>query len=233
MILDPDNKYIQKIHSHAPLTGATVLDVGCGDGKISRNIAEYASRVVATDSNATVLEQAKQKNHARNIEFLYTPDGIPDLAAHSFDLVLYTLSLHHIPKDKMVANLSHSGHLLKDNGKIIIIEPSDTGSFMAIKKRFGAGSGDESQERLQAVDAMKNLAGWTLSLDYHFDVVFQFTDENDFFAHKLPNYQTLPTAELAELKQFLKRSSTDQGIILTTGRRLNILTRSEPLKKGK
>ncbi|WP_321365724.1 class I SAM-dependent methyltransferase [uncultured Desulfuromusa sp.] len=225
MILDPDNKYIEAINSHASLTGATVLEIGCGNGRISRNIAEYASRVVATDLNPTVLEQAKQNIQASNIDFLYTPDGTPDLPVRSFDLVIYTLSLHHIPKDKMIANLHHSGNLLKDKGKIIVVEPGDGGSFMEVKNRFGAGSGDETEERKNAAAALQRMEGWRLNPTYHFDVAFQFIDEEDFFTHKLPKYQNMPEAKISELKQFLKRYSTERGIILTSGRCLNLLTR--------
>ncbi len=231
MILDPDNRYIQTINSHAPLTGATILEIGCGSGRMTSDMAEYANQIVATDLNLEVLEQAKKGLTAENIEFIYTPDGIPDLPASSFDIVIYTLSLHHIPKDKMIDNLCHSGSLLKNNGKIVIVEPGDSGSFLEVKKRFGAGSGDESVEKKAAMTAMQNLKGWILSPTYHFDVDFLFTDEADFFTHKLPQYRDMSADKMAELRSFLKNNLTNRGIILTSGRSLNLLIREIPHKK--
>ena len=224
MILDPENQYIQAINSQITLVGATVLEIGCGEGRITRDMAKYASRIVATDLNPAALEQAKKINSAKNIGFLFSSDGAPGFPENSFDIVIYTLSLHHIPKNKMVDNLCYSGSLLKKGGKIVVVEPGDGGSFMELKKRFGIGSGDESQERLDAIAAMQNLEGWALAPAHHFEVAFQFSDVSDFFRNKMPNGSKMPAEKLAELKKSLKKYSTDRGIILTSARRLDILT---------
>ena len=231
MILDPDNKYIQTINSHYPLVGATILEIGCGGGRMTNDLAKYATKIVATDLDSAVLEQAKKSSTAENVEFLYTPDGTPDFPAQSFDLVIYTLSLHHIPKDKMIDNLHHAGNLLKDNGKIVVVEPGNSGSFLEVKKCFGAGSGDESQEKKAAISAMQNLNGWILSPTHHFGVDFQFADETDFFVNKLPSYQEMPAEEITQLRNFLKKHTTDRGIILTSGRHLHLLTRELSYEK--
>lgn len=231
MILDPDSKYIQAINSHASLTEATILEIGCGSGRITGDMAKYVAKIVATDLDPAILEQAEKNITAKNVEFLYTPDGSPDFPARSFDIVIYTLSLHHIPEDKMINNLRHSGNLLKESGKIVVVEPGDGGSFLEIKKRFGAGSGNEDPEKKAVITAMQNLDGWLLSPTYHFDVDFLFTDNADFFTNKLPRYQDMPADEINELKNFLKKHTTDRGIILTSERRLNLLTRKISHKK--
>ena len=225
MILDPDNIYIQTINTHAPLAGATILEIGCGTGRMTGDMAKYAANIVATDLDATVLEQAKRNITAQNVEFLHTPDSFADLPAQSFDLVIYTLSLHHISPDRMVDNLHHSGTLLKKEGKIVVIEPGDGGSFLEVKKRFGAGSGDESAVKAAAIVAMKNLAGWKLSPTYHFDVNFLFDDANNFYINKHPKYQELPTEKRSELRLFLQQHTESRGIILQSERHLNLLIR--------
>ncbi|RLB73472.1 MAG: SAM-dependent methyltransferase [Deltaproteobacteria bacterium] len=228
MILDPDNKYIQAINSHAPLAGATILEIGCGTGRITGDMAEYAAKIVATDLDEVVLEQAKKNITAENVAFLHTPDGFAKLPEQSCDLVIYTLSLHHISPDRMVKNLHHSGTLLKGEGKIIVIEPGDGGSFLEVKERFGAGSGDESTIKAAAIAAMKNFAGWKLSPTYHFDVDFLFDDDNDFYNNKLPKYQELPAKKRSELRLFLQQHTGPRGIILQSERNLNLLTRKFP-----
>ncbi len=226
MLLDPDNKYIQAINDHTLLTGATILEIGCGTGRMTSDIAKYAAKVVATDLDETILAQAKKNTSVQNIEFLHTPDGFPDLPEQSFDLVIYTLSLHHIPQDRMVDNLHHSGTLLKEDGKIIVIEPGDSGSFLEAKKRFGAGSGDESAVKAAALDAMQNLEGWELSPTYHFNVDFLFDNANDFYTNKLPAYQAMPEEKLSKLHHFLQQHTGPRGIILQSARHLHLLIRT-------
>ena len=224
MILDPDNKYIQAINSHVPLAGTTILEIGCGDGRITQELSRYAARVVATDLNEKVLEQARNKISATNVEFLFTPGGFADLPEQAFDLVIYTLSLHHIPPDKMVAHLQHSGQLLNQAGKIVIVEPGNGGSFLEVKQRFGAGSGDESAEKAAAVVAMRHLAGWNLSPTYKFNVEFLFENLEDFYASKLPSYRELPSEQQRAVKEFLSQHTTPRGLVLTSERYLNLLS---------
>lgn len=229
MILDPNNRYIQAIQSQISLTGATLLEIGCGAGRMTRDMAHYAQKITATDLDNNLLIKAKKMVSADNVEFIHTPNGIPDLPAETFDIVIYTLSLHHIPKYAMRDHLIHSGSLLKKNGSIIVIEPGNGGSFLDIKKRFGAGSGDEGPEKAAAADAIKNLAGWVTSPTYTFDVEFLFTDHDDFFANKLPNYHELTTEMFSELQYTLDLNTTADGIILTSERHLNVLKRAECL----
>ena len=231
MILDPGNKYIQAIDSYIPLSGAKVLEIGCGTGRMTHDMAKYADKIVATDLDFGVLEKAKKTITAKNVKFLYTPDGKLDFPAGTFDIVIYTLSLHHIPKDKMHDNLRHSGNLLKHTGKIVVVEPGNGGSFLEVKKRFGAGSGNEDPEKRAAIEAMQSFDGWLLSPTYSFEVVFQFTDEDDFFSNKLPNYQNMSETKINELKDFLKKHTTQEGIFLTSERYLNILTRQISYEK--
>ena len=225
MILDPDNKYIQAINTHTPLAGAPILEIGCGTGRMTGDMAEYAAKIVATDLNEAVLEQAKKNITAENVEFLYTPDGFAKLPEQSFDLVIYTLSLHHISPDRMVDNLHHSGTLLRNGGKIVVIEPGNGGSFLEVKKCFGAGSGAETTIKVAAIAAMKNLAGWELSPTYRFDVDFLFDDADDFYNNKLPKYQEIPAEKRSELRLFLQQHTGSRGIILQSERHLNLLIR--------
>ena len=191
MILDPDNKYIQTINAATPLAGKTVLEIGCGDGRITRDLAKFATKVIATETNATVLQRAQSAVNANNIEFLLTPDGFPRLPEKSFDLVIYTLSLHHVPIVAMSDHLLHSGRLLRSTGKIVVIEPGDHGSFLDVKKRFGAGSGDESREKRAAIEAMKCVPGWDFNPSSPFDVNFLFSDNDDFYASNDDSYRMI------------------------------------------
>ena len=226
MQMDPDNNYIKAILTHATLTDALVLEIGCGAGRMTRDLAGHAGRIIAVDPDLKALESARRSVASVNVEFLHSPDGLADFPGGTFDLAIYTLSLHHIPAGKMLPHLQHTAELVKHQGRIIVIEPGEHGSFLEIKKRFRAGSGDEGPEKQAAIRAMQILPGWSMSKTHHFEVAFQFADENDFFQSKLPEYQTLPAGEVAEIRRFLAMHRTARGILLHSERHLNVLTRS-------
>lgn len=226
MIQDPLNRFIATINSHFKLAGKRVLEVGCGKGRVTRDLAAHARQVVATDTDADAIATARQAVPADNVTFIVTADGLPATPPASFDAVLYTLSLHHVPETEMVESLQKAGQLLRPGGVIIVVEPGDGGSFNEAKQRFGAGSGDEGPLKEAAIRAMQALPGWEPGDTIPFQTHFLFDDEQDFCRSKLPGYQGLSEAEQKAVMNFLGEHRTDTGILLSSDRRLNILTRS-------
>jgi len=227
LIQDPTDQYIAAIISQCDLCGKEVLEIGCGRGRITRDLARHARRVVATDPDSTALESARTAVAAGNVEFVHTPAGVPDFPAGSFDAVIYTLSLHHVPVDQMNVSLCKAAGMLRSDGVIVVVEPGDGGSFTEAKERFGAGSGDERPARQAAIRAMQNLHGWTMGATVHFRTLFRFADDEDFFSTLLPGYRQQAESFIHEVKGFLEMHRTTDGIILEADRRLNLLKRSQ------
>lgn len=105
------------------LTGKTVLDAGCGNGYLTRKMAQTAKKVYGVDFTEKLIELAKQKNNPANVEFsvgnlekLQFPDS-------AFDLVLCNMVLMDVENiEKAIAEMSR---VLKKNGIIVasIIHP--------------------------------------------------------------------------------------------------------------
>ena len=228
MIQDPTNRYIATILSRCDISGKEVLEIGCGKGRITRDLAMHARRVVAIDPDAAALEKARAAIAADNVEFMLAPSGVPDLPAGSFDVVIYTLSLHHVPDTEISGSLRSSAGLLRNDGAIAVVEPGDGGSFTEAKERFGAGSGDERPAREAAIRAMRTLDGWTAGETIHFRTLFHFDDDEDFFTSLLPSYRQQPESFVNEVRRFLALHRTANGITLDAGRRLNVLRPSAP-----
>lgn len=224
MQLDFHNQYIARIAAQLPLANARLLEIGCGDGRITRELISRAREVVATELSAAALERARRQLNAENLSLVHTPDGFPQVPG-GFDAVLYTLSLHHIPSEQMLDNLRHCAGLLTGDGKILVIEPGERGAFMEIKKTYGAGSGDEGPQKQAALDALQRLSGWTLVRDERFFVTFQFDDSADFIAHKLPDPDSLTAAARDRLQRQLQGQQGSAGILLDAERRLLLLGR--------
>ena len=61
--LDPEGAHLAALHRATDFRGARVLEMGCGDGRLTEGIAEEASRVVAFDPDAEAVEQARELVH--------------------------------------------------------------------------------------------------------------------------------------------------------------------------
>jgi 2-polyprenyl-3-methyl-5-hydroxy-6-metoxy-1,4-benzoquinol methylase len=226
VLQDPTNQYIATILSQCDLAGKDVLEIGCGKGRITRDLAQHARRVAASDPDADTLEKARAALSAANVEFMLAPTGVPDLPPESFDVVIYTLSLHHVPVAEMPDSLRKAARLLRKNGVIMVVEPGEGGSFTETKERFGAGSGDERPAQRSAIHAMHALEGWTAGATISFRTLFQFEDDDDFLTNMLPDYRKRPENFIAEVKRFLDQHRASDGIVLDSYRRLNLLRRS-------
>ncbi len=72
-----------------PLTGETVLDLGCGFGDIAAYcVTQGAEHIVATDISTRTLAQALEQNRLPQIEYVQAAMEDLKFAPDSFDVVL-------------------------------------------------------------------------------------------------------------------------------------------------
>ncbi len=218
MPVDKAQQYVAAINKHYPLTGLKILEIGCGDGDITRSLAAECAHITAVDTDQTKLQQARRTITMPHITFLHADDEEQLVRNGPYDVAVYTLSLHHIPAACMQKHLLQTAHRLKSKAPILVVEPGESGSFMTIKKEFGAGSGDESELCQAAFQAMTTLPGFTMDLQYSFEVEFFFADEKDFVRSKLPDAATLPAQKLCRLNSLLSANRRTDGIGLTAQR---------------
>lgn len=227
MIQDPTDEYIRQIVAAYDPGGRDVLEIGCGSGRITRDLARHARRVVATDPDPGALAAARRAIAAPNVEFREVSAGGLELPER-FDLAIYTLSLHHVPRDEMQESLVRCAGLLRPGGGILVLEPGDGGSLTEAKERFGAGSGDEREGKEAAIRAMHALKGWEVGSTVRFRTLFQYASEEEFLERMLPGFSERPLPFREEVSAFLARHRTPRGVVLDAERRLNLLLRRPP-----
>jgi ubiquinone/menaquinone biosynthesis C-methylase UbiE len=93
---DPERTEIRALQRHVSFKGADILEIGCGDGRLTRRIARLARAVVATDPNAALIARAKRLTPASlrekvryrvaAAENLRSPDERFDVAVLSWSL---------------------------------------------------------------------------------------------------------------------------------------------------
>ena len=106
--------------------GMTVLDAGCGPGRLTIPLARSvgpAGRVVALDIQAGMLARAKAKTDAAgfaNVEFIAAGLGDSKLPADRFDRVVLVTVLGEIPN--RAAAIAELFRALKPGGILAIVE---------------------------------------------------------------------------------------------------------------
>ena len=83
----------RRIESLVPLEGARVLDVGCGEGRLTGFAAARAASVYAFDPNAERLEQARAAGDGERVRFGVHGAEALDVDRESFDVALCGWSL--------------------------------------------------------------------------------------------------------------------------------------------
>ncbi|HUG04909.1 MAG TPA: class I SAM-dependent methyltransferase [Candidatus Limnocylindria bacterium] len=83
------------IERHVKLGGRDVLEVGCGNGRLTLEYAAHARRVVAIEPNAQMIREARARARSReikNVRFLTRP-AQTGIRGGPFDVVLFSWSL--------------------------------------------------------------------------------------------------------------------------------------------
>src|ERR1700690_2020752 len=150
------DEYLDTIEKITPFFGKKVLEVGCGIGSRSIHIAKRCSYLIAIEPNVKLVNFAKENNSAQNIEYLLSKAehlGLPD---KQFDIVFFTLSLHHVPIEKMSTAIDEAIRVTKKDGHIIFLEPTENGNFFDAEITFDGSDGDEREEKRAAYNALRN-----------------------------------------------------------------------------
>ena len=95
---DPENNQARALSEMADFTGQHVLEIGCGDGRVTWLFADQAARVTAIDPAAEQIALARQDMPARLRDRLEFRDvAFEDFAlaspASAFDIVILSWSL--------------------------------------------------------------------------------------------------------------------------------------------
>ncbi len=111
------SEYIEEFLALLP-KNAKILDVGCGVGVDAGFMASEGFEIIGVDLSKEMLNIARQK--FPQIDFRHQDIRELDFPPNSFDGILASCSLIHIPKKDVPALLEKFHQILKKNGAIYI-----------------------------------------------------------------------------------------------------------------
>jgi ubiquinone/menaquinone biosynthesis C-methylase UbiE len=81
------------------IRGSRALDFGCGVGRLSQALAEYADEVVGVDIARSMVDAARDWNrHGERVRYVVNPESDLSLfESRSFDFVYSNITLQHVP----------------------------------------------------------------------------------------------------------------------------------------
>ncbi len=140
-----------------PLDNARIVELGCGTGVHTRNIASNGlnREIVAYEVDTIQHELNSSAKLAgdkglSNITFKLGGAEKIDEAAESVDVVMMFKSLHHVPIEEMPTALLEISRVLKPGGLAYISEPIFDGQFNDVLRLFH----DEQHVRQCAFDSL-------------------------------------------------------------------------------
>lgn len=95
-VLDREGAHLAALRRLADLRGRRVLELGCGDGRLTVGLAADAESVFAFDPDGEAVERARRSlpsEFADRVAYRVAAGNVIELEAASFDLVVFSWSL--------------------------------------------------------------------------------------------------------------------------------------------
>ena len=139
--------------------GEAVLDVGCGNGIISRAVGAIGYEVTGIDSSVKTIEAAQSSNNLPNVKFIVVAAGKLTPEPGKYAAIICSEVLEHLEDPaSLLITLKKS---LKDNGILLVTVPNGKGP----RERFVTKPVQYLQTKnnllWKLVSAIKKMLGYT------------------------------------------------------------------------
>lgn len=213
-----------------PLEGASVLELGCGNGDTSRAIATAFGGATVTAMEVDAVQHAANLASPQlpNLTFvLGAAEKIP-AAEECFDVVLMVKSLHHVPPEMIDRAMRDIRRVLKPGGLAYFAEPVFGGAFNEILRIFH----DEEQARAGAFAAIKTAitkGGMELVAEKFFLTLLRVENFEAFvktFIDVTHTRHNLSKAQMDQVRTRFEKHMTPQGAVFKTPMRADLLRKN-------
>lgn len=126
-------RYDSFLLSLVPESAKSVLDIGCGMGRLTAKLATKSREVVGIDLSTEMIARANEKAHPA-LSFICDDFLTYDFEAKTFDCVITAAALHHVPIELAFPRVLE---LLTPGGRLILHDVrADAGILDHLRSRF-------------------------------------------------------------------------------------------------
>jgi SAM-dependent methyltransferase len=137
--------------------GKTMLEVGCGVGRMTRALARRFAHVYALDVSAEMLKQAETYVPSPQVTFLLGDGaGFPMLESGVVDFAFSYITLQHVPTEPLVLGIVREMiRVLKPGGVFLFQFNSRHAATMNWKGRLAWSAIDRTREPIMGIDVSR------------------------------------------------------------------------------
>ena len=172
MKIDIEAAALSKFVRIAAPSDKSVLEIGCGTGRLTFLLAEKTKRLTAIDLAPDLLFEARPRS--ANTRFLAASGEHLPFQAEAFDCLLFSQSLHH---QNSVKALDEATRAVKPGGRVVVLEPVFGSELEEVCGHFQ----NESESRLKALYAVLDANLQIEGIDF-FSTIWRF--ESRFELHR-------------------------------------------------
>lgn len=190
---ESSQRIAEKILQFVDLKNLQVLEIGCGNGRITSLMVGKPKKLTAIEPDVEKIREAQEK--IVGVDFRVGSGENLEFPEKCFDIIIFTLSLHH--QDSRVA-LKEASRVLKDGGKILVIEPVNEGEV----ERVCSFLHNEDQATLEAQKSI-NESGLIIERSETFKAKWIFENKeilyNSVFEHHDMPFDDNTTMQISNL----------------------------------
>jgi ubiquinone/menaquinone biosynthesis C-methylase UbiE len=207
-----EEKFVDKLDASIGLGGKKILEIGCGKGHYTSQLANVCTEIIGLDPEEDSLAEARSINSKNAIKYVQGfAEDLP-FKNDEFDVVIFSLSLHHVSEDKMNDAIGEAVRVVRNDGHVVFLEPTEEGTIFEAEIKFDAFDGDEREEKRKAHKEMTESKFLRCEEEFKDVTLFSFDSKEDFVEFMKPKKNT------DKVEYFLN----EKGLDLSGERRVNI-----------
>jgi ubiquinone/menaquinone biosynthesis C-methylase UbiE len=168
--MDTGGLETRSLEAFGVFNGPKILEIGCGDGRVTAALTDKADFLAAVDPNQGDLREAAGRIAGAHF-IAASGEGLP-FPNHSFDTLLFTLSLHH--QNPRLA-LQEAARVVRPDGRILVMEPSVDGEVQRLFHCFE----DETAALETAMDAIEG-SPFKIEQSTEFETDWELDSKHEF-----------------------------------------------------